>query len=106
MNRPFSNSKKSSVLKKRKRKNDYNWLKENGMEDLQQTESVQELSEAVKEIFFKKQSLDYEQLHANLIKNNLVPLCDEYISKYGDMYINKDFVLTECIKFCTKLSVD
>tara|TARA_Y100000992_G_scaffold279892_1_gene226516 strand:+ start:656 stop:1195 length:540 start_codon:yes stop_codon:yes gene_type:complete len=104
MNRPFSNRKKSSVLKKRKRKDDYNWLKENGMEDLQQTESVQELSEAVKEIFFKKQSLDYEQLHANLIKNKLVPLCDEYISRHGDMYINKDFVLMECVQFCTKLS--
>jgi len=104
MNRPSSNRKKSSILKKRKRKDDYNWLKENGMEDLQQTESVEELSEAVKEIFFKKQSLDYEQLHANLIKNKLVPLCDEYISRHGDMYINKDFVLMECVQFCTKLS--
>ena len=97
-------NKKSSILKKRKRKNDYNWLKENGMEDLESVSPEKELSEAVGEIFFKKQSLDYEQLHANLIKNNLVPLCDDYISKYGDMYINKDFVLTECINFCTRLS--
>lgn len=104
MNRPFSNCKKSSVLKKRKRKDDYDWLKENGMEELESVSPEKELSEAVEEIFFKKQSLDYEQLHADLIKNNLIPLCDDYISKYGDMYINKDFVLMECIKFCTKLS--
>ena len=55
MNKPSSKRKKSSsILKKRKRikKDDYNWLKENGMEDLQQTESVQELTEAVGKIFF------------------------------------------------------
>ena len=107
MNKSSSKRKKSSsILKKRNRikKDDYNWLKENGMEDLQQTESVQELTEAVGQNFFKKNSVDYEQIHANLIKNNLVPLYDNYISNYGDMYINKDFVLMECIKLCTKLS--
>jgi len=107
MNKSSSKRKKSSsILKKRKRikKDDYNWLKENGMEDLQQTESVQELTEAVGQFFFKKNSVDYEQIHVNLIKNNLVPLYDNYISNYGDMYINKDFVLMECIKLCTKLS--
>ena len=57
------------------------------MEDLQQTESVQELTEAVGQIFFKKNSVDYEQIHANLIKNKLVPLCDNYISNYGDINI-------------------
>ena len=54
--------------------------------------------------FFKKNCVDYEKIHANLIKNKLIPLCDNYISNYGDMYINKDFVLMECINLCTKLS--
>lgn len=89
--------KQFSLKKKRKRK-------ENEMKDLQQNKSLNELTESVGQIFFKKNCVDYEQIHADLINNNLVPLCNNYISNYGGMYINKDFLITECIQFCNTLS--
>ena len=42
-------------------------------------EKLKELSETVGGVFLKKRCIDYEQVHANLIRNSLVPACDEYI---------------------------
>lgn len=107
---------KSTVLTKRKR-TDYNWLEQNMMSDLEQDESLQdllkktesdknlkELAETVGGVFLKKRCIDYEQLHADLIKNKLVPVCNEYIQKYGTQWINKDFIMDDCIHHCVNLT--
>ena len=112
-----SKNSSSSILNKRKRSEEYSWLKRNMMSELESDDSLEDLlkatesDEKLKEltrcvggIFVKKRHIDYEQIHANLIKNNLIPLCDNYISKHGNMYINKNFVLEECIAICNKLT--
>ena len=107
---------KSTVLTKRKR-TDFNWLEQNMMSDLERDESLQdllkatesdeklkELSETVGGVFLKKRCIDYEQVHANLIRNSLIPACDKYIQNYGTQWINKDFIMNECIHLCINFS--
>lgn len=107
--------KPSTVLSKRKRP-DFNWLEENMIYDSERDKSLQdllkvtdsdkqlkELAETAGDIFLKKQCIDYEQVHANLIGNKLIPIHNEYIEKYGSQWIDKDFIINECISVCVNL---
>ena len=107
---------KPSVLTKRKR-TDFNWLEKNQSSDLKRDELLQdllkkiesdeklkELSKTVGSVFLNKRCVDYEQIHADLIKNSLLPVCDKYIQKYGTRWINKDFIMNKCIQICVNLS--
>ena len=108
---------KSSTVISEKKTEDFNWLEQNMMSDLERDESLQdllkatesdeklkELAETVGGVFLNEQCIDYEQIHADLIKNKLIPLCNEYIQKYGTQWINREFILSECIQLCLNFS--
>jgi hypothetical protein len=71
----------TKILKKRKLVNEkeYDWLKENGYEDIE--------------------PLDYDGEYKKMIKETLIPLYNDYIKKHGLYFIKKDFI-KECEEFC------
>ena len=105
----------STVLSKRKRP-DFNWLEENMIYDSERDKSLQdllkvtdsdkqlkELAETAGDVFLKDQCIDYEQIHADLIRNKLIPIYNEYIEKYGTQFIDEYFITNKCIHVCIGL---
>ena len=73
---------KKKLIKKRRlitNEEDYNWLKENGYEDIK--------------------PLDYDSEYKKNIREILIPLYNDYTKKYGENYIKKEFV-SQCEDFC------
>jgi len=72
---------KQKLIKKRRLTNEteYNWLKENGYEDIK--------------------PLDYDSEYKKNIKETLVPIYNNYIDNYGTLYIKKEFI-SQCEEFC------
>ena len=73
------------LIKKRKLTNEkeYNWLKENGYEDIK--------------------PLDYDSEYKKMIRETLIPLYNDYTEKYGTLYIKKDFI-SQCEEFCERVN--
>ena len=62
------------LIKKRKLTNEreYNWLKENGYEDIK--------------------PLDYDSEYKKMIREILIPLYNDYTENYGSLFIKKEMV--------------
>jgi len=76
---------KKKLIKKRRLANEkeYNWLKENGYEDIK--------------------PLDYDSEHKKMIREILIPLFNDYTENYGEHYIKKDFI-KKCEEFCGRVN--
>ena len=73
------------LIKKRKLTNEreYNWLKENGYEDIK--------------------PLDYDSEYKKMIREILIPLYNDYTENYGSLFIKKEFV-AQCEEFCGRVN--
>ena len=76
---------KAQVIKKRKLaiEREYNWLKEQGIEDIK--------------------PLDYDSESKKIIKEVLIPLYNDYTENYGTLFINKNFI-EQCEGFCERVN--
>ena len=76
---------KKKLIKKRRltNENEYNWLKENGYEDIK--------------------PLDYNSEYKKIIRETLIPLYNDYTEKHGENYIKKEFV-AQCEEFCESVN--
>ena len=75
---------KAKIIKKKKLtiEREYNWLKEKGIEDIK--------------------PLDYDSESKKIIRENLIPLYNDYTENYGTLFISKNFV-EQCKNFCENI---